>query len=182
MGGSKPQLGEGERARQVMADMFRDMFEKATNADLSSVSDTELLDTYSYTFFPNLFLFPGISLPMVYRFRPDARDHRRTIYEVHVHAAQAEDRAGARDRRGRDPRSDHQSFAEAKGMDPGFGVILDQDTDNLYAQQEGLEASAKPGITLGNYQEIRVRHFEQAVDHYIAMEPKLPDWTRLQKG
>ena len=77
---------------------------------------------------------------------------------------------------------DHQSFAEAKGMDPGFGVILDQDTDNLYAQQEGLEASAKPGITLADYQEIRVRHFEQAVDRYMAMEPKLPDWTRLQKG
>ena len=82
MGGSKPQLKDGERARQVMADMFRNMFEQATNTDLSGVSDTELLDTYSYTFFPNLFLFPGISLPMVYRFRPDARDHRRTIYEV----------------------------------------------------------------------------------------------------
>ena len=52
---------------------------------------------------------------------------------------------------------------------------------HLYAQQEGLEASAKPGITLGDYQEIRVRHFEQAVDKYMAMEPKLPDWTRLQR-
>lgn len=66
---------------------------------------------------------------------------------------------------------DHQSFAEAEGMDPGFGKILDQDTDNLFAQQEGLEASAKAGLTLANYQEIRVRHFEQAVDKYMAMEP-----------
>jgi hypothetical protein len=71
---------------------------------------------------------------------------------------------------------DHQSFAEAKGMDPGFGKILDQDTDNLYAQQEGLEASAKPGITLANYQEIRIRHFEAAVDKYMAMEPLKPEW------
>ena len=61
---------------------------------------------------------------------------------------------------------DHQSFCEAEGMDPGFGHILDQDTDNLIMQQEGLEAAAKPGITLGNYQEIRVRHFERAVDKY----------------
>ena len=60
-----------------------------------------------------------------------------------------------------------QSFTEAEGMDPGFGAILDQDTDNLLLQQEGLEASAKPGITLGNYQEIRVRHFERAVDKYV---------------
>lgn len=173
LGGEKPQLQDGERARQVMADMFRGMFEKATNTDLSGVSDTELLDTYSYTIFPNLFLFPGISLPMIYRFRPDARDHRRTIYEVLFMRPKPLD--------GEVPThaeleilQDHQSFAEAEGMDPGFGKILDQDTDNLYAQQEGLETSAKQGLTLGNYQEIRIRHFEKAVDKYMAMEPKVP--------
>ncbi len=180
LGGSKPELKEGERARQVMADMFRNMFETATNTDLSGVSDTELLDTYSYTFFPNLFLFPGISLPMTYRFRPDARDHRRTIYEVMFMRPRPKD--------GTVPETaevqilqDHQSFSEAVGMDPGFGHILDQDTDNLYAQQEGLEASAKPGITLGDYQEVRIRHFEMAIDKYMAMPPRLPDWTRLQR-
>jgi len=67
-----------------------------------------------------------------------------------------------------------QSFKEAEGMDPGFGAILDQDTDNLFLQQEGLEASAKAGITLGNYQEIRIRHFEKAVDKYMAMPPLKP--------
>jgi hypothetical protein len=117
---------------------------------------------------------------MIYRFRPDARDHRRTIYEVLF--------MRPRPRDGTVPETaeveilqDHQSFAEARGMDPGFGVILDQDTGNLYAQQEGLEASAKPGITLADYQEIRVRHFEKAVDKYMAMPPKLPDWTKLQR-
>jgi hypothetical protein len=67
-----------------------------------------------------------------------------------------------------------QSFKDAEGMDAGFGGILDQDTDNLFLQQEGLEASAKHGLTLGNYQEIRIRHFEQAVDKYMAMPPKKP--------
>ena len=66
-------------------------------------------------------------------------------------------------------------------MDPGFGEILDQDTDNLFLQQEGLEASAKRGLTLGNYQEIRVRHFERAVDKYMAMEPPKRDWHELQR-
>ncbi|MGO4170046.1 aromatic ring-hydroxylating oxygenase subunit alpha [Novosphingobium sp. YAF33] len=175
LGGSKPRLAPGERARQVMADMFRAMFEKAADADLSQVSDTELLDTYSYTMFPNLYVFPGISLPMLYRFRPDARDHRRCIYEVMFMRPIP--------RGGRRPETaevqildDDQSFAEAEGMDPGFGRILDQDTDNLHAQQEGLEASAKPGITLANYQEIRIRHFEDAVDRYMAMEPFRPQW------
>ena len=65
-------------------------------------------------------------------------------------------------------------------MDPGFGKIVDQDTDNLYARQEGLEASAKLGLTLADYQEIRVRHFEKAVDKYIAMPPFNPNWRALQ--
>ncbi|HEX7852405.1 MAG TPA: aromatic ring-hydroxylating dioxygenase subunit alpha [Sphingobium sp.] len=173
MGGAKPQLKEGERARQVMADMFRGMFEKAANTSLAHVSDTELLDTYSYTMFPNLYLFPGISLPMIYRFRPDARDHRRCIYEVMFMRPIPSD--GPRPETAEvEVLQDHQSFMEAEGMDPGFGKILDQDTDNLYAQQEGLEASAKQGITLANYQEIRIRHFEKAVDKYMAMPPKKP--------
>lgn len=180
LGGSKPELKAGERARQVMADMFRDMFETATKTDLSHVSDTELLDTYSYTFFPNLFLFPGISLPMIYRFRPDARDHRRTIYEVMFMRPKPKD-GGEVETAEVEILQDHQSFAEAQGMDPGFGHILDQDTDNLYAQQEGLEASAKPGITLGDYQEVRVRHFEQTIDKYMALPPYHPDFKALQR-
>lgn len=169
MGGAKPELKAGERARQVMADMFRAMFEKAADADLSHVSDTELLDTYSYTFFPNLFLFPGISLPMVYRFRPDANDHRRTIYEVMF--MRPKPASGKFQTAEIEILRDEQSFAEAAGMDPGFGKILDQDTGNLHAQQEGLEASAKGGITLADYQEIRVRHFEATIDKYMAMPP-----------
>lgn len=176
MDGSKLQVGDST-ARQVMADMFRGMFEKATNTDLSSVSDSEILDCFSYTVFPNTFLFPGISLPMVYRFRPDPKDFRATIYEVMFLRPVGND--GTRP----DPAEpvileDTQSFAEAEGMPPGFGAILDQDTDNLFLQQEGLEASAKHGLTLGNYQEIRVRHFEQAVDKYMAMPPNKPDWKK----
>lgn len=169
MGGARPELKDGQSARQVMADMFRAMFEQAADADLSHLSDTELLDTYSYTFFPNLFLFPGISLPMVYRFRPDANDHRRTIYEVMFMRPKPAN--GKYETAPVQILRDEQSFAEADGMDPGFGKILDQDTGNLQAQQEGLEASAKTGITLANYQEIRVRHFEQTIDKYMAMAP-----------
>jgi hypothetical protein len=39
--------------------------------------------------------------------------------------------------------------------------------------------SAKHGLTLGNYQEVRVRHFEKAVEKYLAMDPMKPDIERL---
>ncbi len=165
--GADRKLGEGETARQRMADMMRSMFEQAANADLSHVSDSELLDCFSYTLFPNTFLFPGISLPMVYRFRPDPKDHRMTIYEVFFLRPVPKD--GERPEPAEMVELDEfQSFTEAEGMDPGFGAILDQDTENLILQQQGIEASAKPGLTLGNYQEIRVRHFEMAIDKYVS--------------
>jgi nitrite reductase/ring-hydroxylating ferredoxin subunit len=178
LGDAKRTLPEGSTARQVMADMFRGMFEQATNTDLSGVSDSELLDCYSYTLFPNTFLFPGISLPMVYRFRPDPKDHRKSIYEVLFLRPVPKD--GNRPMPAEPIRlADNQSFKEAEGMDPGFGAILDQDTDNLILQQEGIEASAKRGLTLGNYQEIRIRHFERAIEKYLAMAPQRPDRDRL---
>jgi nitrite reductase/ring-hydroxylating ferredoxin subunit len=171
LGNTQRTLGEGGTARQVMADMFRGMFEKATNTDLSGCSDSELLDCFSYTVFPNIFLFPGISLPMIYRFRPDPRDHRKCLYEVLFLRPVPVD--GKRPAPAEPIRlQDHQSFTEAEGMDPGFGAILDQDTENLILQQEGLEASAKQGLTLGNYQEIRVRHFEQAVEKYVRSDKR----------
>jgi phenylpropionate dioxygenase-like ring-hydroxylating dioxygenase large terminal subunit len=176
----KPSVPEGATARQIMADMFRENFEKAANADLSGISDSEMLDCFSYTVFPNCFLFPGISLPMVYRFRPNPKDHRESLFEVLFLHPNPKD--GSRPETAEAVHlTVDQSFKEAKGMDAGFGDILDQDTDNLFLQQEGLEASAKHGLTLGDYQEIRVRHFELAVEKYMAMEPKLPDWKDLQR-
>ena len=75
-------VGPGETARTVMARHLRKVMGEAYRCDLSHVSDSEILDCFSYTVFPNCFLFPGISLPMVYRFRPNPDNHRESLYEV----------------------------------------------------------------------------------------------------
>ena len=174
-------IRDGETPRAAMARLFRKTYEAAHHCDLSAFSDSELLDCFSYNLFPNMFVFPGISLPMVYRFRPDPRDHRKSFYEVLFLRPLPSD--------GEAPPppdcqvlEDHQSFKEAEGMPEAFGEILDQDTDNLFLQQEGLEASMKSTITLANYQEVRVRHFEQAIDKYVAMPPFKRDFRRTQGG
>ncbi|MEO6718602.1 MAG: aromatic ring-hydroxylating dioxygenase subunit alpha [Novosphingobium sp.] len=168
--GDRPLVPDGGTARQLMADMYRVMFEAATNTDLSEASDSEIIDCFSYTVFPNTFLFPGISLPMVYRFRPNPRDHRETQFEVFF--LRPVPKTGERPEPA-EPEylTKEQSFTESRAMDPGFGRIMDQDTDNLFMQQDGIETSAKRGLTLGNYQEIRIRNFEQTVDKYMAMAP-----------
>jgi hypothetical protein len=176
----KPTVPDNSCARQMMADMFRAGFEEAAKTKLDHVSDSEMLDCFSYTVFPNTFLFPGISLPMVYRFRPNPDNFRESLYEVMFLRPKPVDGSYYETA---EPvhLTREQSFVEAEGMDAGFGGILDQDTDNLILQQQGLEASAKHGLTLGDYQEIRIRHFNVAIDKYMAMEPKLPEWTRLQR-
>jgi hypothetical protein len=50
----------------------------------------------------------------------------------------------------------------------GLGAVFDQDTSNLERLQIGLKASRKPGVTLGNYQEARIRHIHQTLDKYLA--------------
>jgi hypothetical protein len=117
---------DGETARIVMARYLRKVLGAKYDVDLSRYSDSEILDTIGYHVFPNVVLFPGLSLPMVYRFRP--------------------------------------------GFDAAFGAVYDQDTNNLRAQQQGFRAAKKPGQTLGNYQEVRIRHFQRTLDKYLADE------------
>jgi hypothetical protein len=47
-------------------------------------------------------------------------------------------------------------------------MVADQDTDNLMRIQRGLRTSRKPGVTLTQYQESRIRHFHETLDAYLA--------------
>jgi hypothetical protein len=75
-------LGEGETARTVMAWYLRRVLGEKYGSDLSRFSDSEMIDTIEYHLFPNMVLFPGLSLPMVYRFRPIGLDPNRTLFEI----------------------------------------------------------------------------------------------------
>jgi len=45
--------------------------------------------------------------------------------------------------------------------------VYDQDTDNMAAQTRGFKTCAKGGQTLGNYQEVRIRHLHSRVQDYV---------------
>ena len=157
---------DGETARVVMARFLRKVLGEKYGADLSGCSDSEVIDTIEYHVFPNMVLFPGISLPMVYRFRPIGSDPNRTLFEILF--------LRPRPANGDSPEPpepylvrEHESYSTVPGMDPAFGAVYDQDTDNLRAQQQGFRASRTGVEILGNYQEVRIRHFQQVVDKYL---------------
>ena len=161
-----PKIKDGATARATMADYLRQHFDKDLDVEVGDLTDSEILDTIEYTLFPNMFLFPGLSLPMIYRFRPMDNDPDRSLFDLlylrpiprsgeHPHSAEPV-RIGV-----------GESYADVPGMDPGMGHVYDQDTDNLDLQQQGFHTSAKAGGTMGNYQEIRIRHFHQTLDKYL---------------
>ena len=58
------------------------------------------------------------------------------------------------------------SYTKAEGLGR-LGAVYDQDTDNMYAQTRGFKACQKGGQTLGNYQEVRIRHLHKRVSDYV---------------
>ncbi len=170
-------VGEGETARIVMARFLRRTLGEKYGVDLSRFSDSEMIDTIEYHLFPNMVLFPGLSLPMVYRFRPIGMDPNRTLFEILFLRPVPE--TGERPEPAAPfPVKEEESYAIVPGMDPAFGSVYDQDTNNLRSQQQGFInaqfSGRKTGETLGNYQEVRIRHFNLTVDKYLNGENITP--------
>jgi Ring hydroxylating alpha subunit (catalytic domain) len=49
-----------------------------------------------------------------------------------------------------------------------LGDVFEQDMENLPFVQQGMHASKTGKIQLANYQEIRIRHFHDTMDKYLA--------------
>jgi nitrite reductase/ring-hydroxylating ferredoxin subunit len=156
----------GETARIVMARVLRKTLGEAYGCDLGRYTDTEMIDVSQYGLFPNMILFPQLSLPMVYRFRPIDNDPSRTLFELLILRPNPD--AGAPPAPARPVRlAERDSFTTVAGFDQNLGEVYDQDTGNLRAQQEGFFAARKQGETLLNYQEVRIRLLHQTLDRYL---------------
>ncbi len=159
------EVPEGETARSVAAEDLRKLLGKKWGTDLSAVSDCLMLDSIEYHLFPNMFFFPGINIPMVYRFRPNGDDIDSSIFDLMVLQPLAD---GASHPVPPDPvRVEvEQSYTEVEALG-WLGAVYDEDTGNLQQQQQGMKASPGEGITLGNYQEARIRRVHLTLDEYL---------------
>ncbi|WP_419930773.1 aromatic ring-hydroxylating oxygenase subunit alpha [Candidatus Poriferisodalis sp.] len=160
------ELPEGQRARDFYADFTKSQLGTQYGHDFSGLSESVTLDSIEYFLFPNAFFFPGLSLPMVYRFRPDPDDVDFSYFELLM--------MRPRPASGDAPPPPQvieldvdDSYTKAAGLG-GLGRVYDQDTANMAAQTRGFKASARGTQTLGNYQESRVRHLQRRVRECIA--------------
>lgn len=171
--GDRLKVPQGETARSVMARHFKDELREGTGADVDRLSTTEIIDTLQYFVFPNGFFFLAVSFPVMYRFRPLGREVDRSLFDLLIlpPLPKSGERPlpAERHRLGID-----ESYTTVPGMDESLGIVFDQDTGNMQAQQEGFYASHKQGETLANYQEVRIRHMHQTLDRFLAMPPLRP--------
>ena len=160
-------LAEGETARHALAAMNRARFLDDLGYASDDVTDSEMLDAYTYNVFPNLSPWGGFAPNIVYRWRPWP-DENATLMEV---------RLLSRPQKGAPkPRAvemvmlgEDQPWSSFTGWG-GLGAVFDQDMANLPYVQDGLHASPNNRVELGNYQESRIRQFHQTLDKYLSGE------------
>ena len=159
------QVPEGQTARVAMAAANRERYARDTGYDHSHATDAELLDAFTYNVFPNFAPWGGFMSKIVYRWRPWP-DQDSTLMEVRIisRAPKGEPM----------PRSvpmhmltEEEPWTAAAELG-SLGGIFDQDMANLPYVQEGLKASKNNEVQLGDYQEIRIRHFHRTLDKYLA--------------
>jgi phenylpropionate dioxygenase-like ring-hydroxylating dioxygenase large terminal subunit len=165
-GVDRPQRGEGETARDVYARFVQEAMGERYGRDFSKLSITETIDSIEYYAFPNAFFFPGLTISMIYRFRP-APDPDHCIFDLVFLRPKPLDRPAPPPAEPFDLDVD-DSYTITPGIDQGLAHVYDQDTANMAAQTKGFKGSMKRGQSLGNYQEVRARHLHQMVDRYLA--------------
>ena len=162
---AKVEISEEINPRAYTAEMSRQRLNQHLKIDFSAVSDTEMLDAISYFIFPNVMSWPGVGQPLQFRFRPYGANPDFCIMDVLM--LQPLPPGMTPPTANINWLTSEQNWSDAPEL-MTLGPVLDQDISNLLLLQKGLKASAKPGITLGNYQESRIRHFHQVLDKYLS--------------
>jgi len=162
----RPRVEEGQTARQVLAEFNRKAFSERFGTDLSGISDSMALDQIQYTIFPNFTLWPAVASPLIYRFRPYGDDPNKSLFEIWFMLPKPDNGEFTVAKEHRLEEGELWASVEALG---GYGPIVDQDIPNLITLQKGLKTIRK-GLTLGNYQEVRIRHFHKTLEEYLAAD------------
>ncbi len=159
-------LPDGVSARADAAAAARQRISKMGGADLSQVCDALMVDAIEYFIFPNFAPWAAYGSPLQYRFRPNGDDVNSAIMDVMLLMPFAGERppAAKMQRVG-----DNESWTAAASLG-GLGAVFDQDTANLARVQRGLRTQARETVTLGEYQEARIRHFHHTLDQYLSVE------------
>ena len=163
LGTEQGKMRPGEAVRDAAARISREVYTARSGLDMSDQPATYTLDTIEYFVFPNFFPWPSLGAPLLYRFLPGETPDECT-FEVALFLPFSGERPPSGP-------TIHLGFDDSLGDVPELGAlgwILQQDVVNLEPMQRGLKASIANKVTLSEYQEVRIRHYHQTLDKYLA--------------
>jgi len=155
-------LADGQTARAASAAAARERWRGVVGDGVDDWSDAEFIDNIDYTLFPNMHPW-GAYNRICYRFRPNGDDHRTAIMEVYLLAPFDGERPAAASTTYLGPDDDWTDAPEL-GL---LAKVFQQDSFNMPKVQRGLETTVKPGVTLANYQESKVRWLHDRLTHWV---------------
>jgi phenylpropionate dioxygenase-like ring-hydroxylating dioxygenase large terminal subunit len=117
--------------------------------------------------FPNMVFLPSPDALLAYRARPDPRDPERCIFEIYSLLLYPNDQA---------PAVELQDFADWTDHD-GWGLILEQDFQNMTEVQRGMRSSGFRRSRLNPVQEKSVANFHRALHDFVDLAPQEKDKT-----
>jgi len=160
-------LTEEQSMRQIGAEGGRARWRDSAGDWPDRLSDAEMMDSIDYTIFPNFHPW-GAFNRIVYRFRPNGDDHRSCLMECIFIAPYLGERPPPAPMH---LLEEHETFTDAPELGM-LGKVFNQDLFNMAKVQRGLEATMKPGVTLGNYQESKVRWLHKLLGEWVDGEGK----------
>ncbi len=147
------EVPEGASMRALAAAGSRQRWAEFAGEEwVDRMSDAEMMDSIDYTVFPNFHPW-GAFNRIVYRFRPNGDDHRSSIMECIFLAPYQGEKPPPCDVHWL---TEDETFTDAVELGM-LGKVFNQDLFNMAKVQLGLEMTRKPGLTLGNYQESKIR-------------------------
>ena len=163
-----PQLAPGETAREKLAEITLPTVNEQSGEDFSSrATMSELMDSTLYLLFPNFAPWAGHGTVITYRHRPNGDDVDSCIMDIYLLTRYPEGTESPEDATTLRLAIDQPFSEAAEVLGAGLANVFNQDGANLPQVQKGMKASKKGTVTLGNYQEVRIRHFHQTLDKYI---------------
>lgn len=164
--GERSVVPEGKSARWVMAERIKLQMKEEYGLDYSNFSVPEMIDSLKYNVFPNVIFYPAPGLALIQLFKPDGHDPDRATFEQMVLRPKPPNGADFEVAEIVDI-AEETPFASVASIDPFLASVLDQDTDIMRWQREGMYASGKRAETLSVYQESRIRHLHDTLDKYL---------------
>ena len=159
-------IPEGMTAREYLGKYNIERFSEMYQQDLSHSTHSEILDAILYSIFPNFAPWAGFRPNVTYRFLPYNDSHEECTMEIFVMMRYPLDQPRPKDCEMVFVPAD-QTFSDTDGISEGLAKVFDQDFSNLPMVHKGLKSLSSGRVQLGNYQEIRIRHFHQTLDKYI---------------